>query len=304
MSGGISNASRSSAQTYARGLLNALVIADGKATDTTTANAWVAAQSTAQIAAYLRGLTANRILSVMLANPQLGNSPAPIADGTVLPVNGLAAATAGNYLKVPMMVGNTKDEGTLFANLLPSFYPAINVRGFKPDDYTRFGLQYSFDPDAPASLAEADFINAPYLPVTATPFGWNAVNKVVGDFIFITPLIPQMNAISAQQPTQLWYYRWDWNEEPAPFNTVYGATHGLDVSFFFATFSGKSVASYAWSAANRPGREALSDAMIGSLSAFARTGNPNYAGLGVAWPNWPGKIVFDATPTQLQIGVE
>lgn len=304
MSGGISNASRASAQAYARGLLNALVIADGKAADTASATAYVATQTNAQIAAYLRGTTSSRILSVQLANPQLGNSPAPIADGNVLPVNGLAAVTAGQYLKVPLMVGNTKDEGTLFANLAPSFYPAINVRGFKPDDYTRFGLQYNFDGDAPPSLTEADFINPPYLPVTAVPFGWTAVTKVIGDFIFITPLPPQLGAIKAQQPTQLWYYRWDWNEEPAPFDTVYGATHGLDVSFFFATFTGKSVASWAWSTANRPGREALSDAMIGSLSAFARTGNPNHAGLGVTWPVWPATLIFDATKTQKQISVQ
>jgi len=24
-------------------------------------------------------------------------------------------------------------------------------------------------------------------------------------------------------------------------------------------------------------------------------------GLGVAWPNYPAKLIFDATPTQLQI---
>ena len=161
----------------------------------------------------------------MLANPQLGNSPAPIEDGNVLPVNSIAALAAGNYRKVPMIAGNTKDEGTLFANLFGSF-TGTGIPGFKPNDYDRFGLQFDFDPDAPATLTEADLINAAYLPVTATPTGWNALSEFAGNSIFLGPVVPQLNSLTGQQPTQVWYYRFEWNEEPAPFNTVYGATHG------------------------------------------------------------------------------
>ena len=52
---------------------------------------------------------------------------------------------------------------------------ASAIPGFKPNDYDRFGLQFNFDPNAPASLAESDLINAAYLPVTALPYGWNAL---------------------------------------------------------------------------------------------------------------------------------
>ena len=41
---------------------------------------------------------------------------------------------------------------------------------------------------------------------------------------------------------------------------MYGATHGLDTVFFFRNF-GTNVFSFAYGEANRPGREALSDAM-------------------------------------------
>jgi para-nitrobenzyl esterase len=302
LSGGINNATRANAQKYASGLLNALAIADGKATNTATAQAWVATQTNAQIATYLRGISTKQLLTVTLANPQLGNSPAPIADGNVVPTNALAAVTAGQYQKIPLLVGNTKDEGTLFASLFGA-YLGTGVSGFKPNDYDRFGMQFNFNPDAPATLTEADLINPAYLPVTALPSGWNAMSAFVGNSIFITPLWPQMNALSAQQAAQLWYYRFDWNEEPAPFNTVYGATHGLDVSFAMGNFS-KSVASYAFSTANKPGREALSDAMLQSIAAFAKTGNPNHPGLGVNWANYPAKLIFDATATQLQISTQ
>jgi len=299
MSGGIANSSRTTAQTYSKALLNAIVIADGKATDATTAQVWLATQTNAQVATYLRTFSASQLLTVMLANPQIGNAPAPIEDGTVLPVNSIAALAAGQYQKVPLLAGNTRDEGTLFANLFGSV-TGSGIPGFKPSDYDRFGLQFSFNPDAAPTLTEADLINAAYLPVTATPFGWNALSAFATNSIFVGPVVPQLNSLAAQQPTQVWYYRFDWDEEPAPFNTVYGATHALDIPFIFGTF-GTNVFSFAYSTANKPGREALSNAMIASIAAFAKTGNPNNAALGVTWGNWPAKVVMDASPTQLQI---
>ncbi|RYE55081.1 MAG: hypothetical protein EOP20_10910, partial [Hyphomicrobiales bacterium] len=142
-------------------------------------------------------------------------------------------------------------------------------------------------------------IDTAYLPVTALPYGWNALSDFATTSIFTGPIVPQLNSLSAQQLAQTWYYRFDWNEEPVPFNTVYGATHALDLPFLFGNF-GTSVFSFAFSADNKPGRVALSNAMMDSLTAFARTGNPNHAGLGVTWPNWPRRLVFDATATQLQ----
>ena len=129
------------------------------------------------------------------------------------------------------------------------------------------------------------------------------MTAVATNGIFLNGLDAQLDSVAAAEPTKTWYYRFDWNEEPVPFNTVYGATHGMDVPFMFHNF-GTNVFSFAFSSANAPGREALSDAMIGSLAAFARTGDPNHGGLGVTWPNWPDRIVFDASPTQAQITVE
>ncbi|MDH0866504.1 carboxylesterase family protein [Mitsuaria sp. GD03876] len=299
MSGGIVNATRATAQTYSRALLAAIVVADGKAADTTAAQAWIATQTDAQIAAYLRGQSAAQLLKVVLANPQLGNAPAPIEDGTVVPVNAAAALGAGQYQQVPVLAGNTRDEGTLFANLFGSV-TGSGIPGFKLSDYDRFGLQFNFNPDGAATLAESDLINAAYLPVTAQPFGWNALSAFATNSIFVGPVTPQLAAIATKQPTKVWYYRFDWDEAPAPFNTVYGATHALDIPFVFGNF-GANVFSFAYSTANKPGREALSDAMIASLSAFARTGDPNTPALGVTWKNYPAKLVLDASPTQLKV---
>jgi para-nitrobenzyl esterase len=302
ISGGISNSSRATAQTYSGKLLEAIVIADGKATDSASAQAWLASQTSVQVAAWLRGLSSDKLLTVMLANPQLGNAPAPIEDGVVLPVNSVAALAAGRYHHVPMLAANNRNEGTLFANLFGSV-TGTGIPGFKPNDYDRFTLQFNFDPDAPTSLTVGDLINAAYLPVDKLPFGWNALSAFATNVIFLAPVVPQLNSLASQQPSQVWYWRFDWNQQPAPFNTVYGATHALDLAFEFGNF-GRSVFSYSFGAATKPGREALSDAMIGAIAAFVASGNPNHPGLGAIWPNWPGKMVFNASPTQVQISVE
>ncbi|ANH67480.1 carboxylesterase/lipase family protein [Mitsuaria sp. 7] len=299
MSGGIVNASRATAQKYSQALLEVIAVADGKAADAVSARTWLATQTSAQIATYLRGLSADQLLKVMLANPQLGNAPAPIEDGHVVPVNAVAALDAGQYQKVPVLAGNTRDEGTLFANLFGTV-TGSGIPGFKLSDYDRFGLQFNLDPNATTRPAEADLINAAYLPVTALPFGWNALSAFATNSIFVGPVTPQLASLAAKQPTQVWYYRFDWDEEPAPFNTVYGATHAMDIPFLFGNF-GANVFSFAYSSANKGGREALSDTMIASLSAFARTGNPNTPALGVTWKNYPAKLVLDASPTQQQI---
>ncbi|KVL46557.1 hypothetical protein WT01_36410 [Burkholderia cepacia] len=298
LSGGILNASREKAQTYSQALLSAIVVADRKAKDATSAQAWLASQSSAQLAAYLRAIPADKLLAAMIANPQLGGAPAPIADGNVLPVNAAEALKAGRYQKVPVLAGNTNDEGTTFASLFGKI-SRTGIAGFKPNDYDRFGMQFNFDPNAPGTLTEADLISAPYLPAAASPSGWHAMAGFVTKATFLAAAAPPLDSLAAQQPDKVWYYRFDWNQEPAPFNTVYGATHSLDLPFMFGNF-GKNVFSFAYSKANQAGREALSDAMIASLAAFARTGNPNTPALGAIWANYPRMMVLDASPTLLR----
>ena len=43
---------------------------------------------------------------------------------------------------------------------------------------------------------------------------------------------------------------------------------------------------------------------MASLGAFARSGDPNAPqALGVTWPTWPSKLIFDATPAAKAISV-
>lgn len=305
ISGGISLASNlptgmlptlNPASTYlaqANALLGKLLIADGKATDTATATAYIATQTSAQIADYLRSKSGSAVLSTLLANGLTGSGPIP--DGTVLPTDPIAAMAAGNYNKVPVLAGNTAEEGKLFAPFLTLLG---GKNGLKISDADRFKLMAGFNPDAPTSLTSADILDASYLPVTTPVTGYNAKTALLGN-VFMSPSRDNvLNTLVTQQAGSVWHYQFNWAQEPFPWNEVYGAAHAFDLPFLFGNFGPSVFSNAVNSTANKPGRLALSASMMASLAAFARTGNPNNAALGTNWQPWPRKLVFDASLTQ------
>ncbi|HJV59563.1 MAG TPA: carboxylesterase family protein [Albitalea sp.] len=284
--------------TQANNLLYNLLIADGHATDTASAQAYVATQTDAQIADYLRGKDAATILGTVLAKGLTGSGPIP--EGTVVPVDPIGAIAAGHYNKVPVLAGNTAEEGKLFAPFLALFG---GPPGFKITDATRFAMMANFNPDAPASLSEADIIDPAYLPSDAPTTGWNAKTALLGNVFMIPSRNNVLDTLKTQQ-SNVWYYQFKWAQEPVPWDTVYGAAHAFDLPFVFGNFGRSVFSNAANSSANQPGRLALSAAMMKSIAAFIRNGDPNNAAVGVNWPVWPATLTFDASPTQAQIGVQ
>ncbi len=287
-------------------LLVNLLIADGLATDTASAQAYVASQTPAQIAVYLRSKSPTTLFFTLLTKLALlglaGSGPIP--DGTVLPVDPIAAIKAGNYLRVPVLAGNTRDEAKLFPTFL-ALSPALGgVSGRLVSDATLFSIQFNYQPDAPPTVSIGQWIPAQYLPVGTPVTGFNAETNLLNQIFFIPSRDNVLNALSAQQ-AEVWYYRFDWDEEPAPWNDIYGAAHAFDLPFIFGNFGPSLFSNVANSTANRPGRVELSDAMMKSLGAFAERGDPNApAALGVIWPTWPSTLLFDATPASKAISVQ
>ncbi|HSC63078.1 MAG TPA: carboxylesterase family protein, partial [Caldimonas sp.] len=317
LSGGISLASNlpagsiptlnpaSTALAQGNALLNNQLIADGLATDTASAQAYVATQTPAQIAAYLRGKTPAALLTTLLTKlAALGLSGSgPIPEGVVVPVDPIGAINAGNYLKVPVLAGNTRDEAKLFPTFL-ALSPALGgVSGRLVSDATLFSTQFSYNPDAAPTITIGSWIPAQYLPVTTPVTGFNAKTDLLNSIFFGNSRDNVLNALKAKQPN-VWYYRFDWDEEPAPWNDIYGAAHAFDLAFVFGNFGPSLFSNIANSTANKPGRLDLSDAMMKSVGAFAANGDPNNAALGVAWPAWPSKLLFDATPAAKTISVQ
>lgn len=287
LSGGMLFTPPAAARAFGEKFLQALAVADGHATDAAGAQAWLATRTAQQVADWLRGKEAGDLLRVQIANAAtLGAAPAVFTDGAVVAAAPAAAIAAGQYRQVPLLVGNTRDEGKLFGP-------------YRPNDRDRFTMQYQFNPDAAPTLTESDLLQPQMLPVTAPGTGWNDVSARVTNGLFLAGAQASLAAVQARQ-SDIWVYRFDWDEAPVPFDTVYGAAHAMDLPFVFGNF-GKSVVSFAFSQANRPGRQALAGAMMGSVAAFARSGSPNHAGLGLAWSPWPSRLVFDASPAQLQL---
>jgi para-nitrobenzyl esterase len=286
-------------------LLVQLLIADGLAVDAASAQAYAASQTAAQIAGYLRSKSVATLLGTLLTKlAPLGLSGSgPIPEGTVLPVDPIAAIAAGNYLRVPVLAGNTRDEAKLFPTFL-ALSPALGgVSGRLVSDATLFSIQFNYDPDAAPTVTIDQWIPAVYLPVTTPVTGFNARTDLLNQIFFIASRDNVLNTLKAQQ-SEVWYYRFDWDEEPAPWNDIYGAAHAFDLAFVFGNFGPSLFSHIANSTANRPGRLELSDAMMKSLGAFARRGDPNAPELGVTWPTWPSTLLFDATQTNKAISVQ
>lgn len=310
LSGGISLASNlpagslptlNPASTYlaqANSLLNNLLIADGKATDTASAQAYVATQTDAQIADYMRSKDGGTLLSTLLAKGLTGSGPIP--DGTVIPTDPIGAIAAGNYRKMPVLAGNTAEEGKLFAPFLALLGgPA----GMIVTDATRFNMMFTFNPDAAPTLSTADILNPAYLPVTTPGTGYNAKTALLASLFTTASRTNVLNTLKTQQ-ANVWFYRFDWANEPAPWNDVYGAAHAFDLPFVFGNFGPSLFSNAVNSTANKPGRVALSNTMMGTIGAFMRNGDPNNTGLGVTWPAWPATLSFNASNTQAQISVQ
>ncbi len=290
--------------TQANQLLYELLIADGRATDATSAQAVVAGMTDAQVAEYVRSKSASTILTTVLTKlgPKGLAGSGPIPDGNVLPADPIAAIRAGQYRAVPVLAGNTRDEGKLFAPFLALLPPAGSPPGFIVDDATRFRMMANYDPNAAPQLTDADIINAAYLPVDAPGTGWTARTELLDDIFMTVNRIDALEAVKSRQQN-VWFYRFDWDEEPAPWNDVYGAAHAFDLPFLFGNFGPSLFSNAANSKANEPGRLALSKAMMASIAAFARNGDPNNPAV-PQWPTWPAAMVFDASPSGTAIHVE
>ncbi|APV50192.1 carboxylesterase [Betaproteobacteria bacterium GR16-43] len=315
LSGGISRASdlppgafpvlhpASAFETQANAMLMHLLIADSLATDAASAQTYVASRKPEEIASYLRGKSADAVLATVLKLRPAGMGGSnPVPDGHVLPESPIEAIKAGRHLKVPVLAGNTRDEGKLFPGLL-ALAPALGgVSGRLLTDAQAFEVHFSYDPDAAPAAKLEQWIPEAYLPMTKAGTGFNARMETLNSYWF-KPLRDNVLGALKSQQGNVWYYSFEWDQEPAPFNEIFGAAHAFDLPFVFGNFGPQLWANFMFTKANETGRVALADAMMRSIGAFARTGDPNDAALGVTWPPWPKTLVFDATPTAKAIRV-
>lgn len=291
--------------TRGQALLTHSLVADGTAANEAAAKAYLASRTPQQIADYLRSQSPDALLTTVRTRlAPLGMSASnPIPDGTVVASDPVAGVRAGRYVKVPVLAGSTRDETKLFPGLFALRPDLGGASGRLIDDARVFTLAYNYNPEGPPATRVEDWIPAQYLPVDKPVTGFNARAQALNRIWFMAIRDDMLNALQTRQ-SSIWLYQFDWDQLPQPFDDIFGAAHASDLPFVFGNFGPSLFANFSFTRANQPGRLALSHAMMKSLGAFARSGDPNDPALGTAWRPWPSRIVFDATPQEARISVK
>jgi para-nitrobenzyl esterase len=226
-----------------------------------------AAAAGARSLAELRALPAEAILKTALGDPSF--KMGPVFDGYVLPKNPAAAWAAGQQSRVPLLAGWNADENRVYATF-------GNKRPTAKDFIAETRAHYGNRADAILKL---------YPAATDEQAVRSAGDLACDQFI----VYGTWQWIELQRETggaPVFRYSFD-RAGPVPLDTVIngkpatsadvGARHAADIPYVFGALA--SVPDVSWEAADRK----LSDAMGTYWTNFAKTGNPNGAGL----PDWP-----------------
>jgi para-nitrobenzyl esterase len=111
-------------------------------------------------------------------------------------------------------------------------------------------------------------------------------------------------ALASARAPGVYVYRFDWDEEPtvlfvSDLSQLLGAAHAFEIPFVFGHWNLGPEGERIFSAANRPGRETLSEQMSSYWAEFAAAGAPDRGRDGSLpeWTAWSGAsprfLVFD-----------
>ncbi|MCZ7644283.1 MAG: carboxylesterase family protein [Planctomycetota bacterium] len=229
------------------------------------------AGATMRTAEALRAMPAAEVLTA--ANPKVGlfgkgEKLWPCIDGRVLPDQPLKLIEAGNFNRVPVIVGANADEGTLFLRQLP----VESVLAYKLLTQVFF-------------KAHADRV-LELFPAKSRDEVQPALARQITAFAFVASARRLARLLDAQK-SPVWYYHFT-RAAPLAVQTGMGATHGAEVYYVFKSIPEKfkvEAADYA-----------LAETMHAAWLRFARAGDPN----GGTLPAWP--VYSKDTDTHLEWG--
>lgn len=202
----------------------------------------------------------------------------PVTGSALLPQAPLAAFGSGRSEPVPVLIGTTRDEFTLFVALR---YLREGQR-YAPADYPQL-LSETFGADAAA-------IGAQY-PIDRYGGVAQAYSAAVTDSDFACVSDRIAAGVSRTAPA----YAYEFNDRSAPAPEVMrtlpfpvGASHSLELRYLFDVGGAPPL---------NPAQQRLADQMIDYWSAFVRTGDPAVDGE----PGWPA---FDGTGTPARMSLQ
>jgi para-nitrobenzyl esterase len=254
-----------------REYINNLLIGDGNAVDRSAAKTRQQQMSDTELLAYLRGKTAQQLLSVVTRR-SLGMyfTPTLIRDGYAVPQAPLREvfADAAQYNRVPIITGTNRDEYKLFL----ASNPELTEK--------RFG----------------------FLPKIKDLETYNRITGYFSDTWKAQAVDDAAAIFQRSQGDTVFTYRLDWDEEPdygiINLQHLLGAAHSIDINFVFGDDATLGLP-FLSNKENRPGRAALSEAMMNYWVHFAKYGIPGNGGNAElpVWQPWsqqqPSLMIFD-----------
>lgn len=191
----------------------------------------------------------------------------PKIDGNTLPKHPLEAVRAGSASEVDLLIGSNQDEMKLFSALDPSMRK-IDTDGLYKLLKTMMG-SVGLDEKKVRQL-----INT-YQETRETPR--DVMDAIGTDFAFRVPAIRVAEAHHLHQP-KTYNYLFTWSSPM--FKGGLGACHAVEIAFVFGTYKIPRIDTFV---GKGDAVKVLSEKVMDTWIAFARTGNPNHDGI----PDWP-----------------
>ncbi len=226
------------------------------------------------VLACLRAKPAAEVAAVLPPDPSFAFGEGytvwwPNLDGQVLPRQFVDAFSSGHFNQVPVINGATRDEATLLIWLSHN----LLFKPLKNEQYLA-RLQYLV---GSAQLAEK--VAAQY-PLERYDSAFDALTASFSDGFFNCFARHQSQALARHVPT--WSYQFDY--DGAPFfvpGAELRAYHSAEIQYIFGTPMSLTARRF------EPHEQGLADSMMAYWVQFARSGNPNGAGL-LPWPAYDG----------------
>jgi para-nitrobenzyl esterase len=217
----------------------------------------------AELVDALRALTAKELLDLLIA---IGDPGTVGLDGHIVTRTVKDAIVDRGAAGVPLIAGTNKDEGTLFAAIIP---PQV----YGP---VQFGVAGMVTEGAPPST---------YFKVMRSTY---PDDSKLDQFICVwNHLFRRPAIIATQTSTEAgpggWLYRFDYRSEFVLNDVTLGASHAAEIAFTFNTFADPNNSVAPFYKDDDAAAKKLAKDWSNTVIAFARTGNPNGAGL----PQWP-----------------